>query len=88
MISGSENSRVFSNFYKDFIHFGIFKTNDGKGVFPPKTSNFAMFGYSSTLAQNQVTCNPLALDELMKVEERKKAMNHMMTTKLTGCSNS
>ncbi|KAL0846112.1 hypothetical protein Bca101_019358 [Brassica carinata] len=88
MISGSENSRVFRNFYKDFIHFGIFKTNDGKGVFPPKTSNFAMydshmFGYDSYR-----TCNPLALDELMKVEERKKAMNHMMTSKLTGCSNS
>ncbi|KAL0898438.1 hypothetical protein Bca101_082399 [Brassica carinata] len=87
MISGSENSRVFSNLYKDVIHFGIFKTNDGKEGFPPKTSNFAMFGSSSTLVQNQETCNPLALDELMKVEERKKAMNQMMTSKLTGCSN-
>ncbi|KAL0722959.1 hypothetical protein Bca4012_037558 [Brassica carinata] len=88
MISGSENSRVFSNLYKDVIHFGIFKTNDGKGGFSPKTSNFGMFGSSSTLAQKQETCNPLALDELLKVEERKKAMNQMMTSKLTGCSNS
>ncbi|KAL0877230.1 hypothetical protein Bca101_026935 [Brassica carinata] len=42
MISGSENSRVFTNLYKYVIHFGIFKTNDGKEGFPPKTSNFAM----------------------------------------------